>query len=259
VQAHISKREHEIARTLQAATEHRRIAERFHAVVAPYQPIMQAEGTNDPFEAVDTLLKTVTVFNIGSPQQKAARMAALVKHYGVDIALLDGELAGITPTQTPELKRVEELLNQRLAPVDSLLSRVNQAEQRREQAMNQSIDAELDHFRGTNPEFFEDVRLQMADLMDLYAARNQPLSLADAYKLACQIDPQVSSVIAKRGTGGGSPAMPGNGGNGAVPTSVQRKRNAASSVISPPGGAAVKSGEKSLREEIEEQLSRASV
>jgi hypothetical protein len=256
VQAFIAKRENEIARTLQAATEHRRIAERFHQVVAPYQPIIQAEGRRDPFEAVDGLLKTVAVLQVGTPQQKATRMANLVSHYGIDIQLLDHALAGTAPQQSAELKQVEEMLNQRLAPVDNLLQRVNHAEQRREQALNQSIDAELDQFRGTNPEFFEDVRLQMADLMDLYAARNQPLSLADAYKLACQIDPQVSQVVAKRGAGNVSLAMSGNGGH-PVPTSVQRKKNAASSVISPPGGAPVNSGEKTLREEIAEQLARA--
>ena len=125
---YISDRERHINSTLQETVAARRVADSFLRTAEPYRALMAAEGVNDPIQAFQGLMNVTATLAMGSPQQKAERIAGLCKHYGVDIEMLDAALVGSLP-QNPQQSQFEQLLDQRMAPVNQLLAQINQANQ----------------------------------------------------------------------------------------------------------------------------------
>lgn len=72
-------------------------------------------------------------------------------------------------------------------------------------------------------EFYSDVQGDMADIMDMAAARGQKLGLKEAYDKACLMHPTISQITQNR----------------QAQAAVQQKRQAASSIHGGPGGAQV--------------------
>jgi hypothetical protein len=61
------------------------------------------------------------------------------------------------------------------------------------------------HEFGADPknEFFDDVRMVMADFLDMAASRNQQMSLQEAYDRACALNPEIAQIMAHRRTSQG--------------------------------------------------------
>lgn len=201
---HISEREKEIATTMQETAQSRKLGDNFLNLVQPYIPIMQAEGAQSPLHAVEELLKTVSALRMGSPQQKAARMAQLINHYGIDIAMLDDTLVsqGQGKQQTnggtvdPNISAV---IDQKLQPVNQLIERFNKASADQQQANQRSIQKEIQDFAADpKHEFYNDVRETMADLMDVAAKNGKAMSMEEAYRQACVINPEINEIMTKR-------------------------------------------------------------
>ena len=91
----------------------------------------------------------------------------------------------------------EQLLQQRLAPFQQFMSQTAAERQRareREQAeLGETISSMAD-----NPKFpyFEDVRAEMGDIIDLSAKRGVYLSLEQAYSRAIAMNPEISQAVA---------------------------------------------------------------
>lgn len=233
VRQKIADRERHIAVTMQETTAARHLANDFIRAIEPYRGLMAAEGVQNPIQAVEGLMRVTAVLSMGAPQQKAERIAGLVKHYGVDIELLDQALAGSLPAPDPNQQAFQRMLDERMAPVNQLLSRLGQAEQQQGQQMYGQAQQSIEQF-GADPknEFFEDVRYDMADFLDMAAQRGVSMSLKEAYDRACALHPEIQQVIAKRN-----------------PVSIQDKRRAATSLPSR-GSSGGGKGEMSLRDEI---------
>lgn len=237
VREKISARERDIAITMQETSAARHLANGFIQTIEPYRALMAAEGVQNPLDAVSGLMRVTSILAMGAPQQKAERIAGLVKHYGVDIELLDQALAGSLP-KDPQQDAFQKMLDERMAPFNQLLSRFSQAEQQRdEQLYGQSLQT-IEQF-GADPknEFFEHVRYRMADFLDMATQNGQQLSLKQAYDMACAMNPEIQQVLAQR-----------------KPVSLEDKRRASSSLASR-GTDTSKGGDRTLREEIEAQFS----
>lgn len=229
----VAEREREIAVTMQQTAEERRVARNFSETMTKYRAPMQGMGFNDPMDAVNTIMGAAAQMSTGSAQQRAAATAKIIKDFGIDIGELDNALSGeaaAAPTND-----IEALLDQRLAPVNNMMTQIEQ--QREQQAYQQQLSAgaEVTEFMG-GKEFSSDVRLDMADILDLAAKRGHNMSLEDAYNRACMLNPTVANVLKERGQ-----------------QSAAAKRTAASSVSGGPAG----SGSNKTPATISEALNAA--
>jgi hypothetical protein len=157
--------------------------------VAPYEAMIRSEG-GDPFSAMDNLFRTAVALRTAPPGMKAQAVANLIKQYGVDIQALDNHLSG---QAQPERAGQGEYRDPR---VDSLMAQLQAREQaerahRAQEARTALAEVEV-------LEFFDDVREDMADLVEVAARRGVALSPKDAYNRACSMNPEVSKVIAQR-------------------------------------------------------------
>lgn len=192
VQAEAIRVDREARQALGEAANARKGWDAFTRAVAPYQAMIQADGA-DPVTATASLFQTAAVLRTGTPHQKAQLVADIARTYGVDIGLLDGALAG--QAQAPN--------GQQAAPqyrdprVDQLFAQINQAQTQRAQSMQQKAQSDIDAM-AAKLEFFEDVRQDMADVLEMAARRGVTMSPEDAYNRAIRMHPEVSKVLAQR-------------------------------------------------------------
>ncbi len=155
---------------------------------------MIAAGYQNPFQAIDTLMKTEAQLRGGTAHEKAQVVAGLISQYGVDINALDSMLAG-QPVQTSENSQLEQMLDQRLAPMQQYMQQMQNQQVMAAQQEQQQAQQTVDAFQG---EFLEDVRMDMADLMDMAAKRGVSMDLQQAYDKACMLHPEISQVVKQR-------------------------------------------------------------
>lgn len=203
VRAEVARRESEVARTLQETAEARRTAESVMKTIAPYEAFIRAEGSN-PLQAIDNLMSTAARLRTGTAPELAQMVAGLVNQFGIGrfgnsfIEQLDSALAGQTPqAANPQTSAIEQVLNQRLAPMQNMLTQFQQAQQARQQQEVYAAQNEVSQFL-TKAEFGEDVREDMADLLEVAQRRGQNLSLQQAYDRACMMNESVAKVMQQR-------------------------------------------------------------
>lgn len=202
VRAEIQRRETEVARTLQETAEARKTAEAVMKTIEPYQAFIKAENSN-PLQAIDNLMGTAARLRTGTAPELAQLVAGIVNQFGTGrfgngfIEMLDSALAGQTPRQDPQQVAIEQVLNQRLAPMQSMLTQFQQAQLQQQQQATQAAQTEVSTFL-ERAEFGEDVREDMADIIEAAQRRGQNITLQDAYKKACLMNDNVRSVISQR-------------------------------------------------------------
>ena len=239
VQQQIHSREREIATAMQGTADARVTHDEFEKLAQSFAPIMAAEGVQNPMQAVKGLFNTVAELRMGSPEQKAVKMAAMIQHYGIDINALDSALVGQTPTASPNAE-MEHMINQRMGPVNDLLSEL---QTRQGQAQQQTIDQANHAVASFEGEFLSDVRNDMADLIDMAAARGQEMTLQNAYDKAVLLKPDIQEILTKRAS---DEKLFGNRQN------IGKKLNAASSISGRQGGDGKGGGAMSIRGSIED-------
>lgn len=203
VQSEVIRRERENDARMQEAAQLRKFAQDFQQVAEPYRAIIEAEGAH-PLQAFHDYLKTATLLRSGPPMEKARLVAQLIHRFGVPVQALDQYLeaairGGALPA--PGLPSGAQQFAQqppvfRDPRVDQLLARMEAAQRSQVAQSAEQFAADPKH------EFFEDVRLTMADVMDAAAKRGIVMSLDDAYERACQIEPEVRKVLQARGAQG---------------------------------------------------------
>lgn len=218
VKADIVKRENDYANGI---AKHRQATERVQGMdraLQPYQQYLQMNGGAG--ETIKTLLQTGSSLQMGSPQQKAQVVANLIQQFGVDIKSLDSMLVGEAPSaESQQQNQMEQMFNQRLAPMQQQLQQYQQRDQYQAQQAQGQVAQEVNQF-GSSNEFYNDVRADMADLLDMAANRGREMSMQEAYNLACNNHPQISKIMSGRTS----------------QNTVNQKRKAASSIQGSPGG-----------------------
>lgn len=192
LQSKILAREQEIATTMQNSAAARSTHEEFTQLANTYGSVLSGLG-DTPMATVKTLFNTVAGLRMGSPTQKAQMISDLIADFGVDIGTLDTVLSGSTVSQAqPQVQNqhFEDLLNQRLAPMQQFLN------QQQEAVKSKAVN-EVQAF-AEKAEFINDVRMDMADLIEFSANRGTPITMQQAYQKACALNPQVSQVLQER-------------------------------------------------------------
>lgn len=233
VRQEISRRERETTQVLNDSAQARQLTQTLLQTVQPYQARLQQIGAN-PIQAMDRLLKADAFLSSAPAAARAQYMATLIKGYGIDIAALDSALAGgASPTggADPIDSRVEQLLQQRLAPFQSFINQQQQRDQQAYQAQEREAAQTVEQMASDTAKYphFEAVRSLMADLVEFSASKGQTLTIDTAYNRAIAMDPTISQAVASQTA---SQIL-------ATSTSkAKRALNASSSVAGSPGGSA---------------------
>lgn len=172
VQKHIIEREDQFHKGLEMYKESANQFKAIDKAIAPYKEYLSQLGVT-PEVAFPNLLKTERILRTGNPQEKVEMFQKLAHDYGFDLRALaeipyDANLA--------QLKAQKEWL-------ESQLQASQDFRQSHEDTQIQSV---IDEF-GSQHEFFDDVRLTMADLLDKGLASD----LSDAYAKAVRLNEDV--------------------------------------------------------------------
>ena len=254
VRSEVARREQEMQRTLQDTAEARRIVEAYARTFAPYEAYIRAENAT-PLQAIDNLMATAVKLRTGTAPELAQLVAGMVKQYGVGrfgnnfIEALDSALAGQVPQVDQQQMQMQQALQQQLAPVQQFMTQFQQMQAAQQAQLASQASTEVEQFL-EKAEFGQDVREEMADLMEVAAKRGRQITLQDAYRQACMANSRVRSVLQQRAKAQG--AQQGN-------AAAQRARAAAVSVSGAPAMGAPNAGTPdSVRAAIEQAIALTS-
>jgi hypothetical protein len=195
IRQEVIRRERETTKVLGESATARHLAGQFNQVVQPFMARIQSLGA-EPMQAVQELLKADYMLSTAPKVTRAQLMAKLIKDYDVDIVELDNALVGKAPAD-PVDDKLERLIQQRLAPLQQYLTAQQQAAQENERHSYEQVTHTVESM-GQDPKYphFEELRQDMADLIDLGAKRGLYLSLEQAYNRAVAMNPEVSAQVA---------------------------------------------------------------
>lgn len=257
VQAEVVRVDGEVRRVMQEGAARVRALDAVQRTLQPFDQMIRAEG-HQPLQAVESLLRQAHLMRFGAPAAKvefvegliernqvpvdAALVARLVQKHRVPIDALVDALEG--KPSAPGQAQPSQAFDAN-AIVQQVMSAVDQREQAREQRLQQQEFTRLKSDGETfiaQQEFGEDVRDDMADVLERAARRGTPMTLEQAYKRALQIHPEVSETLKQRADAEAAKAKV---------ASTQKARAAAGSVKNQPAGAPPASKAKGLRGALE--------
>ena len=253
VRAEVVRREVEVQRTLQESAEARKAYDAVMRTIQPYEAFIKAENSN-PLQAIDNLMSTAARLRTGTAPELAHMVAGIVKQFGVGrfgntfIEQLDSALAGQHVQADPQQMALQQALDQRLAPVQQMLTQFQQAQLAQQQRVAQEAQGAVAQFL-ERAEFGNDVREEMADLLEMAQRRGKPMTLQDAYKQACLTNDRVRAVLMRR-----SKAKQAQAGTAAA----QKARSAAVQVSGAAPMGALKQDATDVRSAIEAAIAMSS-
>lgn len=244
VRAEVTRRERETAQVLSESSEARRAMSSIQQTFAPYEAMVRAEGST-MIQAMESLFRTAAALRTAPPIDRARIVASMIQGYGVDVVALDNILAGQQPQ--PGVGGAGGAPQQYFDP-QQIVEQARQAAreeyvQARQQVVQQQASHDVETF-GQGKPFFEDLREDMAVVLESAARRGVDLTLDEAYARAVAMNPEVATILRQREQA--AKAAKPNG-------STQRARAASTSVRSAPTGAPSNEkdpGERDLREDI---------
>lgn len=246
VRTEVARREREVQTTLKETAEARKYAEQIERTIAPYQMFIKAENSN-PLQAIDNLMSTAARLRTGSSQDIAQLVSGLVKQFGVGrfgqsfIEQLDSALVGEIPRVDAQQQQLQQAMRQELAPIQQFMSQHQNAQFAAQQNVTRQAEGEVLNFM-EQAEFAEDVREDMADLMEMAQRRGRDLSLENAYGQACSNNDKVRAVLLSRHKAQSAQKQTG---------AAQRARSAAVSVSGAPAMGSPTTGALDVRSAIE--------
>jgi len=218
VKEHIARNEQRMEGMAQKFGDSYKRAEAMDKSLAPYAQLFAMNGGAG--NTLPGLLQTASQLQMGSAPQKAHAVAQIIKQFGVDIRTLDSLLVGEAPSQeSQQQSQVQQAVQQAVAPYQQQMQQFQQNQQYQQQQAQNQIAGEVNSF-GSQHEFYNDVRAEMADLLDMAANRGRTMSMDEAYTAACLGHPQIAKIMSSRHS----------------QQSVQKKQKASSSIYGTSGG-----------------------
>ena len=224
MQEAVAARERQFAQGIQSYAENAQRAQAMDQSLQPFQQYFAMNGGN-PAQQISDLLQTASILQMGSPVQKAETVANLIGQFGIDVSALDQILVGNAPPEGAVAEgHIQQHVQQAMAPYQQMLNNLGQQQRMSDQQVTVETQAAVDAFsKDPANEFYLDVRSEMADIVEMVTNRGEIISLAEAYKRACALNPQVQAVVASR----------------AQNASLANKRQASKPILSSPSAAEV--------------------
>jgi hypothetical protein len=195
LQKQISDREGQMNAVLKERGELRGVNDNVGKLFEPFASMFQAQGL-DPWRGTYNVLNTAAQLQGGTQAQKAQITLQLIKDFGVDIGLLDDLMVGKEglPSHTDELA---DLRNQ-LAQTQQWQQQQQHQQQQHQQQAQDVTNVEVNAFVAAN-EFAQDLRLPMADFMDMAERGGEgKIGLDVAYQRAMAARPDLQALINNR-------------------------------------------------------------
>ena len=185
VQEAVAKREMEVSQGFKQYGERVKAYEAIDKVLAPLEGALQQHGLTKA-QYVERL-RAAEVALESNPVQGIQWLA---KQYNIDLAqIVNGQPQG---QSDPNIARLEQELSQ-------LRQWQQQTLQSSQQAVETEAVSEIEKFRADpKNEFFDQVRDEMAYQMASAAQAKRPLSLDQAYRIACSANPEISQIMSAR-------------------------------------------------------------
>lgn len=200
VRQEVMRRERETAKVLQDTAGDRTRLNSIKEVIAPHMDRINQLYAGNPVTAINNMLNVERTMISGDPQAKVEMVARMIQHFNIDVVSLDRLLSG-QGSPTPEVQQqsaIERLLEQKLAPLQQFMTTQQQREQQEHAKVEQEVEHTVESMRGDPAyPYFDEVRSDMADLIDLAAKKGLYLSLPEAYNRAVRMNDetfQASSV-----------------------------------------------------------------
>lgn len=233
VRKEIARRESDIARAMKLHEDARKHREEFERIASPYMADIQAENST-PLQAFANMMQTARMLRTSSAPDRAKLIAGLVQRFGVDVEILDKELAGKLSPAGRTQQEVSETVARELQPVRQFMSAIKERERMAQDRAMQDTYGEIGKFQQDH-QHFDQVRLAMADLIELADRNGEKMSMDDAYNRAVWMNPETRDAMMrseerKRAEEQNQKAM-------------EAKRKAASVAGSPASSTSVPSGE----------------
>jgi hypothetical protein len=199
--AAVIRREREMDAALATTADARRLQQDFQRVTSPYEAFFRAENST-AIQAVESLMQTAAALRTAPPGHKAGLVAELISTYGIDVQMLDNILSAKMqgrPAPGHPADPIVGMIQKELAPMKEFMGKFKQGQQVSQQQVEQQAEQAWNAFAADPAnEFANDVRDDMADLLEVAAKRGVTLSLQDAYKRATLLHPTISNVVESR-------------------------------------------------------------
>gem|GEM_PF-4249653 len=189
----VATRERQVQQVLNESAEARKFTEVINKTIAPYSAMLQAENIH-PVAMVDDLLRTAQVLRTGPAATKVEIAANIITKFGIDLRMLDQVLSGQKVQDDPVQSQVEQLLQQKLAPIEQHYNQLRQQQEYEERMKDQMAEQTVMQFVDSVP-YGRDVAQTMALLINNAQAQGKALSLQEAYESACYADPGIRSLM----------------------------------------------------------------
>jgi hypothetical protein len=150
----------------------------------------------NPIQHTQRLFETERVLAQGSKNERAAMLASIIRDYDIDLPTLDGVLAGRISQDNQPSNVIRSEIQQALGPVYQFMGQMQQTQHVQEQQEQERADNMVVQM-SQDPQFpyMEELRYDMADLIDLYSKRGIALTLQQAYSRAAAGHPEISKLI----------------------------------------------------------------
>lgn len=199
VRQEVIRREREITRTLGETAQARQFVNEFTKTIQPFEARIRSAGIH-PLAAVSNLVQSDYFLSTAPTQQRAQFMAKLIKDYGIDVQALDAALAGTVQAADPVAEQVERMLQERLSPLQQFLAQQQAQQQAAAAQESQRVAMTVEQMAADNVKYphFDQVREDMADLVEIQAKKGLYLSLEQAYNRAIAMNPEISQKVAQQ-------------------------------------------------------------
>lgn len=194
----IQRREADTQGVLRENATSKQFISQMEQIVNPHLGWMQASGVK-PMDAINNMLAAENIARSGTSEQKVSLAVQYLIDYGIDLAQLDTALSKrlnnpqahqAVVQQDAQQDAMMRMMQQELAPMRNFLAGQQQAEQ-------QALHNEVDAFASTH-EFIEDLRVDMAVILDAAAAQNRSMGLEQAYNIAMAGRPDIAQAASMR-------------------------------------------------------------
>lgn len=192
----IIRRERQTTQVLNDTALDRKRVQEITQVLQPHMDRISTLYKGNPLAAIDSLLNVERTLISGNKSTKAQVVANIIKQFDIDIMTLDSMLAGTDlPPEVRQQSEVDRLVEERLRPVMTYVEQ--QRERERQLQQNKQLEfvtTVQEMAEDSRYPYFEDVRNDMADLIELSAKKGIDLSLEQAYDKATRMNGYVTQT-----------------------------------------------------------------
>jgi len=164
-------------------------------VVQPFLPRIQSLQSN-PILHTKRLFEIESGLASGTKSERAQLLANIIRDYDIDLPTLDEVLSGRITADTEPASVMRREIQQALGPVYQFMGQMQQGRQQAETAQQtQANEMVVNMADDPKYPYFEELRHDMADLIDLYAKRGLAIGLQEAYTKAAAGHPEIGPLV----------------------------------------------------------------